>query len=213
LRFLLMANGDYGDLEWYRQFKDGFERIICIDGGTTWAMRMKLIPHRVVGDMDSISQEAVGYASSLGAEFTVVPREKDDTDFQLGLELAQRDDATGVVVWGGTGSRLDHSLSNLFSATSLVLRGIEVCFQSPREDIYLINRRLVLPGKVGDTVSLITLSDESRGVSLRGFQYPLLNATLNGCWQWAVSNVIAEPNPEVEIGSGVVAVIHYRQLP
>ncbi|MGE5544280.1 MAG: thiamine diphosphokinase, partial [Bacillota bacterium] len=180
MRFLLMANGDYGDLSWYLQFKNEFDRVICIDGGTVWAMRMGMVPHRVVGDMDSISREAMDYATSLGAEFTVVPREKDNTDFQLGLELAERDGANSIVVWGGTGSRLDHSLSNLFSATSLILRGIDVCFQSPREDVYLIGRHLVLPGKVGDTVSLITLGDESRGVNLRGFKYPLLNATLDG---------------------------------
>ena len=213
MRFLLMANGDYGELSWYRQFKDSFDRVICVDGGTAWAMRIGLVPHRVVGDMDSISLEAMDYAASLGTEFTVVPREKENTDFQLGLELAEQDGASEIVVWGGTGSRLDHSLSNLFSASALVLLGIKVCFRSPREDVHLINDRLVLPGKVGDTVSLITLGDESRGVTLRGFQYPLANATLNGRWQHAVSNVIADPDPEVAIGSGVVAVIHYHELP
>ncbi len=213
MRCLLMVNGDYGDCAWYRQYKDGFDRVICVDGGTDWARRLGIVPHRVVGDMDSISPEAMDYAASLGAELTVVPREKDNTDFQLGLELAEEDGATEIVVWGGTGSRLDHSLSNLFSATALVLREIKVCFQSPGNDIYLINRHLVLPGKVGDTVSLITMGDESRGVTLHGFQYPLTNATLRGRWQYAVSNVIVEPNPAVEIESGVVAVIHYRELP
>jgi len=214
LRFLLMANGEYGELEWYRPFKDDFDRIICIDGGTDRAMALGITPWRVVGDMDSISEEARAYATSLGAAFTVVPREKDNTDFQLALELAQKAGAGSIVVWGGTGTRLDHSLSNLFSATSLVLQGIEVCFCSPREYVYLVSRHLVLPGKVGDTVSLITVGDEAGGVTLRGFQYPLDNAVLDGRWQCAVSNVIVEPNPEVTVGSGVVAVIHYHgELP
>ncbi len=209
MRFLLMANGEYGELSWYRPFKDGFDRIICIDGGTDRAMVLEMIPYRVVGDMDSISEKATAYADSLGAVFTVVPREKDNTDFQLALELAEKDGATSIVVWGGTGTRLDHSLSNLFSATSLVLKGIEVCFRSPREDIYLVNRHLVVPGKIGDTVSLITMGDKAGGVTLRGFQYPLTNAVLDGRWQCAVSNVIVEPNPTVAVGSGVVAVIHF----
>ncbi|NLW62807.1 MAG: thiamine diphosphokinase [Syntrophomonadaceae bacterium] len=214
LRFLLMANGEYGELSWYRPFKDGFDRIICIDGGTDQAMAMGMTPWWVVGDMDSISEEATAYAASRGAAFTVVPREKDNTDFQLALELAEKDGATSIIVWGGIGTRLDHSLSNLFSATRLVLQGIEVCFRSPREDVYLVSRHLVVPGKVGDTVSLITLGDEAGGITLRGFQYPLADAVLDGRWQCAVSNVIVEPYPEVEVGSGVVAVIHYQgELP
>ena len=209
MRFLLMANGEYGELEWYRPFKDDFDRIICIDGGTDRAMALGITPWRVVGDMDSISEEARAYATSLGAAFTVVPREKDNTDFQLALELAEQDGATSIVVWGGIGSRLDHSLSNLFSATRLALKGIEVSFRSPREDVYLVNRHLVVPGKTGDTVSLITLGDEAGGVTLRGFQYPLTNAVLDGRWQCAVSNVIVEPDPTVTVGYGVVAVIHF----
>ena len=100
LRFLLMANGEYGELSWYRPFKDGFDRIICIDGGTDQAMAMGMTPWWVVGDMDSISEEATAYAASRGAAFTVVPREKDNTDFQLALELAEKDGATSIIVWG-----------------------------------------------------------------------------------------------------------------
>ncbi len=211
MKFLIMANGDYGDLQWYRQFKGNFDQIMCIDGGTARARQLGLVPHRVVGDMDSISRESMDYATLLGAQFTVVPREKDNTDTQLGLELAEQDGASFIVVWGGIGSRMDHTLSNLFSATSLVLRGIKVLFQSPQEDIYLIDRRLNLPGKIGDTVSLITMGDEAQGVTLKGFRYPLLNATLDGRWQHAVSNVIVESNPVVEVENGVVAVIHYRE--
>ena len=159
MRFLLMANGEYGELSWYRPFKDGFDRIICIDGGTDQAMAMGMTPWWVVGDMDSISEEATAYAASRGAAFTVVPREKDNTDFQLALELAEKDGATSIIVWGHRYSP-DHSLSNLFSATRLVLQGIEVCFRSPGRCLSGKPPSAV-PGKVGDTVSLITLGDEA----------------------------------------------------
>jgi len=213
LRILVMTNGEYGDPGWYGPQRESFDRVICVDGGTTWAMRLGMVPDRVVGDLDSISPEALDYAAGHGAEFTVVPREKDNTDTQLALELAERDGATGVVIWGGTGSRLDHSLSNLFSASSLVLKGIAVQFASPREDIYLIDRSLVLPARVGETVSLIALGDEALGVTLSGFKYPLFDARINGRWQHAVSNVVVAENPAVRVASGVLAVIHYRELP
>ena len=44
LKFLIMANGDYGDLQWYRQFKGNFDQIMCIDGGTARARQLGLVP-------------------------------------------------------------------------------------------------------------------------------------------------------------------------
>ena len=178
MRFLLMANGEYGELSWYRPFKDGFDRIICIDGGTDQAMAMGMTPWWVVGDMDSISEEATAYAASRGAAFTVVPREKDNTDFQLALELAEKDGATSIIVWGGIGTRLDHSLSNLFSATRLVLQGIEVCFRSPRK---MLSGKPPsgCAGKGRDTVSLITLEMRPAGLPC-GISVSAADAVLDG---------------------------------
>jgi thiamine pyrophosphokinase len=192
VKFLIMTNGAYDDLNWYRkQRTDCFDRIICVDGGAGRARALSLTPHWIVGDLDSICEEDRRY-------------------MEIALGLAAGEGAKKVVVWGGTGSRLDHTISNICSAAALLTRGIDVLFDSPGVTVYLVKDQLVLPGSVGDTVSLIVLGDRAAGVNLHGFQYPLRDAVLESRWQWAVSNVITEPGPVVKVASGNLAVFHYK---
>ncbi len=213
MKFLIMTNGEYSDLDWYReQQAAGFDRIICADGGAGRARALGLIPDWIVGDMDSISEADRRYMEMAGVRLKKFPREKNHTDTQLALELAASEGGKKVVVWGGTGSRLDHTLSNVFSAAALLERGINVLFDSPGVTVYLVNDQLVLPGSVGDTVSLIALGDRVSGVNLQGFRYPLRDAVLESRWQWAVSNLVTEPDPVVKVASGNLAVFHYKVL-
>ncbi len=210
MRFLVITNGEYGDLNWYRDKSGNFDKIICVDGGTRRARELCIVPDWVVGDMDSISKGDRKFMEQAGVCFEVYPAEKDYTDTQLALELAEKQGSKEIVVWGGTGSRLDHNLSNIFSAASFLTRGINIVFESRDLMVYLMKDRLVLPGSPGDTVSLIALGAKAEGVYLQGFKYPLNGVTLEGKWQWAVSNVIMESNPVVTVNSGILAVLHYQ---
>jgi thiamine pyrophosphokinase len=210
LKYLIITNGDYGDPDWYRRHSGSFDRIICVDGGAGRARTLGITPDWLVGDMDSINPADRTYMEQAGVILKTFPRHKDYTDTQLALTLAVKEGAGKIVVWGGTGSRLDHTISNIFSAARFLENGIEIIFDAPAVTIYLIKDRLVLPAKVGDTVSLLVLGDSATGVTLHGFEYPLNGAFLEGRWQWAVSNVVSTLNPVVEVASGDLAVIHYK---
>jgi thiamine pyrophosphokinase len=212
MAFLVMANGEYGEAAWYIRQANKFERVICADGGGRWARRFGIRPDRVVGDLDSLDQADQKALAAAGVELAVYPPEKDDTDTQLALKIAEREGAREVVIWGGTGSRLDHTLSNLGSAAALTRRGIRVHFESPSMAVYLVAGHLTIPGQLGNTVSLLVIGDRVTGVSLRGFRYPLTGATLQSTWQYAISNVITGLPAEIELVSGVLAVVHYRAL-
>jgi thiamine pyrophosphokinase len=209
MKYLIMANGEYGELDWYRGRAQEYDCVIAADGGAGQALRLGFVPGRVIGDLDSLSRTDRERLESLGAVFDVYPPEKDDTDTQLALKLAGQEGADRITIWGGTGNRLDHTLSNLFSAAGFAGPGTTICFEHPRFTIYLVCRRLVVPGRVGDTVSLITLGSRAEGVSLDGFKYPLHEAVLDYRYPYTVSNVVAAPDPSVRVSSGIVAVIHY----
>ena len=209
MKCLIMANGEYGSLDWYRGQTERFDRVIGVDGGASRAIRLGIVPHWVIGDLDSLSVADKDALEEQGAVFCIYPPEKDYTDTQLALELAQKEGAGEIILWGGTGDRLDHTLSNLFSAARMAEQGIAIRFENPRVTIYLAHDRLVVPGQAGDTVSLIVLGDRAEGVTLQGFRYPLHNAALDGHWLCTLSNVIAEPNPSIQVASGVLAVFHH----
>lgn len=213
MRYLIMTNGDYGDLGWYRDKSGFFERIICADGAASVARCLGIVPDCLVGDMDSIREEDYNWLKEKKVEFRLYSPEKDMTDTQIAFELACQQGAEEITVWGGTGSRLDHTLSNIFSASRFVVEGISVTFVSPDLMIYLVADWLELPCQVGETVSLIVLGDEASGVTLRGFSYPLTRGRLDGRWQYAVSNVVAGPKPVISVESGILAVFHYKKLP
>ncbi len=213
MKFLIMANGKYGDLAWYKGRTELFDRVVCVDGGAGTARRLGIVPDWIVGDMDSIDEEDRASMERAGVRFAIYPAEKDFTDTQLALDLARREGAREVAVWGGTGSRLDHTLSNLFNAAKLVEDGIDVRFEAPGLTIYLVGDRLIVPGRVGDTVSVLVLGDRATGVTEEGFRYPLHQVVLDGRCQYAVSNVITKPNPSIRVATGILAVFHYRTLP
>ena len=210
MNYLILANGSYGNLAWYRSQLNNFDKIICVDGGASQARTLGIIPDWLIGDMDSIKPADRSYMEQAGVAIKLYPENKDYTDTQLALMLAAEEGATKLVIWGGTGSRLDHTISNIYSATVFLQQGIDIIFDAPDLTVYLVRDRLEVPAAVGDTVSLLALSEKAGGVTLHGFKYPLKDATLEGCWPYAVSNIVTIAHPLVEVASGVLAVFHYK---
>ena len=131
MKYLVITNGAYGDLDWYRGRINKFKKKIVVDGGAHRARQLGIIPDWVVGDMDSISVQDRRFMEEAGVSFELHPAEKDFTDTQIALALAEREGGREIEVWGGTGSRLDHNLSNSFSAASFLARGIDGICESP----------------------------------------------------------------------------------
>ncbi len=208
MKYLILANGEYGDLRWY-QDESKFDHIICADAGASKALEFGLKPELIVGDLDSLAEKDAQKLRDVGCEFSVYPREKDYTDTHLALLLAEDAGATEITVWGGTGSRLDHTLGSLFAATELAEKGAKVCFASPEQMIYLIKDELRLQGNIGETVSVMALLGRAEGVTLKGFHYPLSKATLESRSTLGVSNVIVAQEPLILVEQGIVTVFHY----
>lgn len=216
-RWLVMANGAYGnDSEekesWYREESKGFHKILCADGGTNHARRFGIHPDFVVGDMDSIDPKEQRFMEEQKVAFHLVPAEKDITDTQLALDIAARGGAGEIVIWGGAGDRLDHTLANLLSAVPYAKTGIHIRFDSPELTIHLVKDERTLQGTVGDTVTVLSLLPEAKDVTLTGFYYPLKHAALDAFHPVGVSNLMTEETAHIRIGEGILAVFHMKSI-
>ncbi|MBS9334490.1 thiamine diphosphokinase [Fructobacillus sp. M1-13] len=85
------------------------------DRGALFLMEAGIEPLFAVGDFDSVSdderQRLIAYQKE--REMTIYPAHKDYTDTALAVRYAMAAGADDIVLYGATGGRLDHELSNL----------------------------------------------------------------------------------------------------
>src|SRR5512139_2386128 len=91
--------------------KAGYSKLICADGGSNSALKMKLVPDVIIGDLDSISSEALKEFKSVSK--IIRPKRQNDTDVEKCLKYAIRREYDEALLVGVTGNRLDHTFCNL----------------------------------------------------------------------------------------------------
>ena len=162
----------------------------------------------VVGDYDSL-----GHAPDVDADVEVitVPTEKDVTDTQLAVELALKRGADEIVLIGGLGGRLDHTLSNLAILEDLADKHIRAIIADGQNRVRLIRNDSTILARSGYTyLSLLALDPVVKGVELDGVKYPLKNARLERKFQYAVSNEITGNCCFLSVRKGAVLVVESR---
>lgn len=210
MKCVIMANGDYGDTENYRWLVEEADVILCADGGANYAYEMGVVPAHIVGDMDSILPSVRDYFEEHKVPLKKYPRRKDFTDTQLILDMAEELGASEIIFIGSLGKRLDHTLSNLYCGAELALRGKKIWHYTPDCSVYLVNKEITVAGEIGDTVSVLALSDMARGVYEEGFEYPLENVVLEKWNPYAISNVLKEEKGVIKVKEGILLVLHYH---
>ena len=150
---------------------------IVVDGALETTHRLGVKPDYIVGDFDTVNQELLEHY-----EKDIIlrhPPEKDQTDTELAIETALKSGCNRLVFFGATGSRLDHSLGNIFLLESLLKRGIEAEILNENNRLYVKKQGFQLKRKetMGDYVSLLPLSGTVENVTLCGFKYPVENLT------------------------------------
>ena len=210
MKCVILANGDYGDVDSCKWLLNEADIILCADGGANYAYAMGIIPAYIVGDMDSILPRVMDYYKEQGVKFQRYPQRKDFTDTQLILALAEELNADEIVFLGSLGKRLDHTLSNLYCGGELALKGRKVWHCTENYSAYLVNQEITISGEVGDIVSVLALTDQAKGVYEEGFEYPLQNVILKKWNPYAISNVLAENEGVIKVREGLLLVIHYH---
>lgn len=210
MKCVILANGDYGNVDSCKWLVNEADIILCADGGANYAYKMGVIPAYIVGDMDSILPQVIDYYKEQGVEFRRYPQRKDFTDTQLILALAEELNANEIVFLGSLGKRLDHTLSNLYCGGELALKGKKVWHYTANYSAYLVSAEITICGEVGDIVSVLVLTDQARGVDEEGFEYSLKNVILEKWNPYAISNILAKNEGVIRVKDGLLLVIHYH---
>ena len=139
---------------------------------------------------------------------------KDATDTQIAVELALGLGSSRITILGGTGSRVDHMLGNIQTMYLALEKGVECQMLDPNNRVRLIRDRFCLrrEEQYGDYFSLIPLTTDVTGVTLRGVKYPLTDYhfTVRGSAGLGVSNEITGEEAQISMKSGILILIESR---
>ena len=196
-------------LAYYLDRHPGELRIV-VDGALEATHRLGIKPDFIVGDFDTVNHDLLEhYEKSIILRH---PPEKDQTDTELAIETALCANCRELVFFGATGSRLDHSLGNIFLLENVLKQGIKAEILNENNRLYLKNQGFTLNrnNTWGEFLSLLPLSETVEGVTLTGFKYPVEQLTFYRERTLGISNEITEEEARVEFSKGTFIVVESR---
>ena len=213
-KIVIISGGSIQDefaKEWITQYQPDF--IIVADSGMEFMRRVGLKPDMIIGDFDSVASETLAYfKEQTGIIFKELNPMKDDTDTEFAIRQAIGLGAKEITALGATGTRLDHVLGNVALLGIGLQEQVDIQLVDAHNRIRMIDKAISLmkAEQFGNFVSLLPYSGEVKGVTLKGFKYPLENFTMGSFSSLGISNEIVEEKAEILFEEGILLIIESR---
>ncbi len=172
----LILNGDV-DLEFLKKVIS--IPVFCTDGAYNKLIEprdnsrlqtpdSRLIISGVIGDFDSVKWDDVKARK-------IPMRNQNFTDFEKALfYLSKKFDQ--VIIFGANGNEIDHVLGNLHAASKFAKK-LKILFVDKKQRYFLASKNLTIRNIKGKTISIVPFPF-AKGVTIKGFKWPLKNANL-----------------------------------
>lgn len=207
MNVLVVGSGHVESVELIQQTTFISQLTICADGGARHFQKAGITPHILLGDFDSIAPEVLKDYESQGVEIIKFPARKDYTDMELALDLAMERGATRIFIMGATGTRIDHTLSNLQLLHKLLDFDVRGVILNDNNRVYLIDDEIRIGKMEGYKLSLVPATPVVEGITTEGLAYPLHDFTMEMGTGLGISNEIISDSAAVTISSGRLYVI------
>ncbi|QUH26223.1 thiamine diphosphokinase [Serpentinicella alkaliphila] len=212
MNIVVITNGHIGNIKSLIKYINECDYIICADGAARYLEEINIVPNMLVGDFDSIQLDNIEWMEEKGVGFNKFPTEKDKTDTELAIDFALDKNPSVITLIGAVGSRVDHSLGNIFLLKKILDNKVIGRIIGENLEMYLIEDGVKIEGEFGDVLSLIPLSIEVKGVTIDNVAYPLNKANMRLGSTWGISNEFKERSIiEVTIDEGLLLVIKTRE--
>lgn len=187
------------------------DMILCADSGANIVYKAGILPHVLLGDFDSVDQEVFQYFLDQKTKTVRYKAEKDVTDTEIAIEYAINQGATEITLLGVTGSRLDHTLANIFILEKYMNEvHCKILDRNNRIELLSDYETRVFTKNEFPYLSLIPISKKVKGVTTEGMKYPLTSAILSRKDSYGISNEIIDFDGSVSVTRGLLAVIQSR---
>jgi thiamine pyrophosphokinase len=183
----------------------GAETFVCTDAAGYPYELLPRLPDVVIGDFDGLAGRVIS-----GREGPLLLRvdDQETSDSEKALLFLAQQGLAEAVLLGATGWRLDHTLHNINLLERFADR-LRLAVSTPESDgVRLGPEETVswtLP--VRTRFSLLPLLGSSRGVTIEGAEFPLLNGDLEPDGLTALSNRVAFDPLLIRCGDGPLLVL------
>jgi len=211
LSAVVFLGGELQNEELARELAAKATLIVCADSGAEHARKLAIMPHVIIGDLDSVSTETINYFKERNCEIVRNP-DQYSNDFEKTLIYLLEKSQKSVFVFGMTGGRTDHTLANF----SVMLRYTDrfasiIAFELNAEHKFLTTTKnyCSIDCEIGTTISL-TPFGEANGITTENLQYPLSDEAMRLGVREGLSNLATGSPVSIKISTGslLVTVIH-----
>ncbi len=182
--------------------------VIGVDRAAYWLIEQGRVPDVAIGDFDSVTEEELKTIHQSVQTIQHYPKDKDRTDMELAVVRAIEKKPIEVLILGGTGSRIDHSMATLSVLDSLLTAQIPHVLVDKNNRVRLVRRGRTILNCLGDYryVSILPYTKEII-LSLSGFRYDLPKTKLIRGTTRGVSNEVTGRQAVITIFSGKAWII------
>lgn len=210
MRIIIVANAPVNADTRLTQIAANADYIIAADGGAQSLAIAGIVPHLLIGDLDSLSNQQVDWLHTQGVEVQRYAREKDETDLELALLAAVARNASHIDLFCVLGGRWDHTVATIAMLCLPMLIGRTVRIFADGQTLAIVRDRIILDGPVTRTVSLLPLTPTVDGISTSGLAYALDHATLYFERSRGVSNIVTHMPATIQVQSGILLVVQHE---
>jgi thiamine pyrophosphokinase len=212
---IIVANGNL-DVWIIKQIHKG-DFVIGVDRAAYWLINHGVIPDVAIGDFDSTNEKERSVIQKKVKVFKQYSAQKDFTDTELALVYAVKQKPSSVIIFGGSGTRVDHMLGTIHLLERCQKLGIPAVFRDQTNEVSIIGRgRTILIGRVGYRYASVIPVSDSISVSLVGFKYNITRKTIRRGQTIGISNEItgrpdcAGRQAEITLHRGIALIIQSR---
>lgn len=201
MKVIIIASGNSIKREIFDELHVEDDFIICADGGLNYLDSMNIVPDLIVGDFDSADISLLKKYKDIKIK-KFLP-EKNFTDTEIAIEEAVALGYKEIIIFGATGTRLDHTMANILLIEKYIKKGINIRIVDNNNYIQILNEDISLNKKEGYYLSIIPITENIEGITLKGFKYPLENVKVNRGSTLCISNEITDAKAQIQIKNGI----------
>ncbi len=200
MRIVIFAGRKEENYCYIKKYLQNSDFIIACDGGLETVYKLNLEPKLVIGDFDSVDEHIFRqYKNTKKIEYKA---EKDFSDFEATLIECEKYEYSEILVFGVTGGRMDHTLSNI----SLIMKYCDknIKYVDDKNEIFVTDKD-VLINKSKKYLSIIPIGECK--ISIDGVKYELCEKDITNLSTFTISNEIVDTQSKLTLHFGRVIVI------